>query len=228
MNSKWLEVDSYIEQRVLGPDPVLDAALAAAAAAGLPRIAVSAAQGKQLELLARLAGAKRILEVGTLGGYSAICLARALPADGYLLTLEIDPRHAEVARQTIDSARLPARIEIRLGPALETLAGLSPDVVAPFDVVFIDADKRHNPQYLEWAVKLGRPGTLIVVDNVVRDGEMLLESSRDADVRGIRRTYELLGSHPRIDATIIQTVGSKGYDGFALALVKAEAPGTQA
>jgi predicted O-methyltransferase YrrM len=227
MNSKWLEVDKYIEKRVLGPDPVLDAALATAAAAGLPRIAVSAAQGKQLELLARLAGAKRILEVGTLGGYSAICLARALSADGYLLTLEIDPRHAEVARRNIDSARLAARVDIRIGPALETLAELSPGVVAPFDVVFIDADKRHNPQYVDWAVKLGRPGTLIVVDNVVRDGEMLVESSRDSDVLGIRRTYELLGSHPRLDATIIQTVGSKGYDGFALALLKPEPSGAQ-
>ena len=227
MNAKWLEVDGYIEKRVLGPDPTLDAALAAAAAAGLPRIAVSAAQGKQLELLARLAGAKRILEVGTLGGYSAICLARALPADGYLLTLEIDPRHAEVARRNIDSARVPARVEVRVGPALETLAELSRDGAAPFDIVFIDADKRHNPQYVEWAVKLGRPGTLIIVDNMVRRGEILVASSRDADLQGIRRTYELLGSHPRLDATIIQTVGSKGYDGFALALLKPEPSGAQ-
>ena len=165
----------------------------------------------------------RILEIGTLGGYSTIWLARALPQDGYLLSLEIDPRHAEVARANLARAALAARVEVRVGRALETLPFIEAERLGPFDVVFIDADKENNPQYLEWAVKLARPGALLIIDNVVRDGKVLDPSGKDAATRGTRRTYEVLGTHPLLDATIVQTVGRKGYDGFALALVRAAA-----
>ena len=224
MRKVWTDVDQYIEAHVLHHDPVLADALAAADRAGLPEIAVSAAQGRQLELLARLARARRILEIGTLGGYSTICLARGLPEDGYLLTLEIDSSHAAVARSNLERAQLSARVEVRVGRALETLPFIESERLGPFDVVFIDADKDNNPQYLEWAIRLGRPGTLIIVDNVVRDGRVLDAQSTDGAIRGTRRTYDLLGSHPQLDATVVQTVGSKGYDGFAMALVRAKAP----
>ena len=223
MHKLWTDVDDYIEQHVLHHDAILTDALAAADRAGLPEIAVSAPQGRQLELLARLAGARRILEIGTLGGYSTICLARALPEDGYLLSLEIDATHAEVARANLERARLSARVEVRVGRALETLPFIESERLGPFDVVFIDADKQNNPQYVEWAIRLGRPGTLVIVDNVVREGRILDAGSTDAAVRGTRRTYDLLGSHPRLRATVVQTVGSKGHDGFALALVRAQA-----
>ena len=220
MPTEWTDVDRYIEERVLPRDPVLLEVLAATERAGLPSIAVSPAQGRQLELLARLAGATRILEIGTLGGYSTICLARALPTSGYLLSLEIDTHHAEVARANVGFAALAAQVEVRVGRALETLPFIEAERLGPFDMVFIDADKDNNPNYLEWAVKLGRPGTLIIVDNVVRKGKVLDATSEDAAIRGTRRTYEVLGSHPMLDATIVQTVGSKGYDGFAMALVR--------
>ena len=227
MTTEWTNVDRYIEERVLPHDPVLVEVLAATQRAGLPAIEVSPAQGRQLELLARLAGAKRILEIGTLGGYSTICLARALPPDGYLLSLEIDPRNAEVARANVERAALAARVEVRVGRALETLPFVEAERLGPFDVVFIDADKDNSPRYVEWAVKLGRPGSLIIVDNVVRNGRVLDATSEDAMIRGTRRTYDLLGSHPALDATVVQTVGSKGYDGFAMALVRGTTEGTR-
>jgi predicted O-methyltransferase YrrM len=227
VTAQWTEVDRYIEERVLPSDPVLLEVLAATARAGLPAIEVSPAQGRQLELLARLAGAKRILEIGTLGGYSTICLARALPPNGYLLSLEINARNAEVARANVELAALAARVEVRVGRALETLPFIEAERLGPFDVAFIDADKDNNPQYIEWAVRLGRPGSLIIVDNVVRDGRVLDATSQDAIIRGTRRTYELLGSHLLLDATVVQTVGAKGYDGFAMALVRAAAEGAR-
>jgi len=220
MEDLWTRVDRYIEQCVLPRDPVLEQALADTAAARMPAIAVSPAQGKQLELLARLVKAVKILEIGTLGGYSTICLARALPRDGRLVTLEVDARHAEVARRNIARAGLGTRVDILVGAALETLPRLEAERAGPFDLVFIDADKANNPTYIDWAVKLGRPSTLIVVDNVVRDGAVLDGESQDAAIRGTRRAYELLGSHPRLDSTVIQTVGCKGYDGFAMALIR--------
>lgn len=210
---------------MLPRDPVLLEVRAATERAGLPAIAVSPAQGRQLELLARLAGAKRILEIGTLGGYSTICLARALPTNGYLLSLEIDAHHADVARANVARAALAAQVEVRVGRALEMLPFIEAERLGPFDVVFIDADKDNNPHYVEWAVKLGRPGSLIIVDNVVRNGKVLDGASEDAVIRGTRRTYELLGSHPSLDATIVQTVGSKGHDGFAMALVRGASDG---
>jgi len=227
VTTQWADVDRYIEDRVLRPDPVLVDVRAATERAGLPSIEVSPAQGRQLELLARLADAKRILEIGTLGGYSTICLARALPPNGYLLSLEINARNAEVARANLERAALAARVEVRVGRALETLPFIEAERLGPFDVVFIDADKDNNPHYVEWAVKLGRPGSLIIVDNVVRNGRVLDAASEDAAIRGTRRTYELLGSHPSLDATVVQTVGSKGYDGFAMALVRGTTNGAR-
>jgi predicted O-methyltransferase YrrM len=215
----WTRIDGYIEERLVGHEPALAAATAASVAAGLPRIAVSAAQGKMLYLLARLTHAKRILEVGTLGGYSAIWLARALPPGGRIVTLEVDGRHAAVARGNLAHAGLGSVVDVRVGAALETLPALEREGGAPFDFAFIDADKENNPAYIEWAIRLGRSGTLIVVDNVVREGSILNAASRDADVRGTRRAYELVGAHPRLAATAIQTVGVKGHDGFLMALV---------
>ena len=212
---RWAEVDAALAALLAPPDEVLDAALAASAAAGLPAHDVSPLQGKLLELLARLQGARAILELGTLGGYSTIWLARALPPGGRLVTLEADPRHAEVARANLARAGLAAAVEVRVGPALETL----PSLAGPFDLVFIDADKRSNPEYLAWALELTRPGSLIVADNVVRGGAVADEGSTDAGVRGVRRFLELVAAEPRLHATAIQTVGAKGYDGFALALV---------
>jgi predicted O-methyltransferase YrrM len=219
----WTQVDDYIEKSLLGADPELEAALAASGAAGLPAIAVSPAQGKMLQLLARINGTERILEVGALGGYSTIWLARALPPGGRLVTLEADPHHAEVARDNIKRAHLAGVVDIRVGPALETLPRLLQESAGPFDFVFIDADKENNPAYVEWAVKLGRPGTVVVVDNVVREGSVLEAASTDAQVKGTRALYDLLGRDPRFDSTVIQTVGRKGYDGFALAIVKTTA-----
>jgi predicted O-methyltransferase YrrM len=215
----WTRIDGYIEERLVPQDPALTAAVAASAAAGLPTIAVSATHGKMLHLLARLARARRILEIGTLGGYSAIWLARALASGGSIVTLEVDPQHAQVARRNLARAGLDAVVEVRVGPALETLPTLERERAGPFDLAFIDADKAHNPDYIEWAVRLGRPGTLIIVDNVVRDGSVLDAASADAAVRGTRRAYELVGAHPRLAATAIQTVGVRGHDGFLMALV---------
>ncbi|HEX4837786.1 MAG TPA: O-methyltransferase [Solirubrobacteraceae bacterium] len=219
----WTAVDRYICDHLLREDPVLDAALRASDAAGLPPIAITPNQGRLLELLVRVHGARRILELGTLGAYSTIWLARALPADGRLVTLEANPHYAEVARANIANAGLADVVQLRVGPALQTLPELAGEG-APFDLIFIDADKQNNPGYLEWSLKLSRPGTLIVADNVVRGGAILdAEASDprlgDGGVQGVRRFYELLGAEPRLSATAIQTVGAKGYDGFALALV---------
>jgi predicted O-methyltransferase YrrM len=218
----WTAVDRYITDTLVGPDPVLDAAIAASNAAGLPTIAVSPNEGRLLHILAKAIGARRILEIGTLGGYSTIWLARALPADGRLVTLEYEPRHAEVARKNIARAGLSERIDIRVGPALETLPKLAGEGLGPYDLTFIDADKENNPDYFSWALKLSRRGSLIVVDNVVRDGEVADARSRDPMILGIRRMNELIASEPRVTATAIQTVGARGYDGFAIALVTAD------
>ncbi len=221
----WSAVDSYIAGQLIGSDPALEQALGDSSAAGLPGIAVTPAQGKLLELLARIHGARRILELGTLGGYSTIWLARALPAGGRLVTLEAEPRYAEVARVNIARAGFGDVVEIRVGPALDTLPGLAAEGAGPFDLIFIDADKGNYPGYFEWSLKLSRPGTVIVGDNVVRDGAILDPHAEDpltgdTDlIHGVRRFYELLASEPRVSATAIQTVGDKGYDGFVLALV---------
>lgn len=213
--ARWTSVDRYITGLLVPSDPALDAA----AAAGLPQHEVSPSQGKLLYLLARLQGARSILELGTLGGYSTIWLARALPAGGRLVTLESDPAYAEVAGVNIRRAGLGDVVEVRVGRALDTLPELAAEGRGPFDFVFIDADKESNPGYLAWALELARPGTLIVADNVVRGGAVADAADGDPRVQGVRRFYELLAAEPRVSATAIQTVGSKGYDGFALALV---------
>jgi predicted O-methyltransferase YrrM len=218
----WTAVDQYITDWLLPPDPSLASALEASAAAGLPAINVSPSQGKLLHLLARLQGARAILEVGTLGGYSTIWLARALPEGGRLVTLEADPKHAEVARANIAQAGLAGVVELRLGPALETLPRLEAEGLGPFDLVFIDADKPSTADYFVWAMRLTRRGSLIVVDNVVRKGAVADAASDDPNVQGVRRFYERLASEPGVSATAIQTVGVKGYDGFAIALVTAD------
>ncbi len=215
----WTTVDRYFEDLLLPRDEILAAALAASRAAGLPDIAVSPLQGRLLQLLAQTAGARRILEIGTLGGYSAIWLARALPADGQLVTLELEPKHAEVARANLARAGLAERAEVRVGPALESLAALAGEGAAPFDFVFIDADKAGYPDYWHWALKLARPGALIVADNVVRRGAVADAASTDANVQGVRRYLELIAGEPRVQATAVQTVGVKGYDGFCIARI---------
>jgi predicted O-methyltransferase YrrM len=221
----WTAVDDYISEHLLTPEPALEAALLASEAAELPSIAITPNQGKLLELLARIHNAHSILELGTLGGYSTIWLARALPQDGCLVTLERDPRYAEVARTNISSAGLVDVVQIRVGPALQTLPELYNEGAGPFDMIFIDADKQNYRGYLEWALKLSRVGTLIIGDNVVRAGAILHPDADDPGFEdggvaaGVRRFYELLGNEPRVDATAIQTVGAKGHDGFALALV---------
>lgn len=214
----WGAVDQYITDLLVPSDPALEAALEASAAAGLPAINVAPNQGKLLEILARLTGARAILEIGTLGGYSTIWLARALPADGRLITLEADPKHAEVARANIARAGLAASVEVRLGKALETLPAVAAEGHGPFDLVFIDADKPNNPDYFAWAMRLTRPGSLIIVDNVVRDGAVADPNSTDPSVQGVRRLNEIVAAEPRVSATAIQTVGSKGYDGLAIIL----------
>ncbi|HEY1451858.1 MAG TPA: O-methyltransferase [Roseiarcus sp.] len=212
-------VDDYFTRIIVAPDKALAEALAANAAAGLPSIDVSAPQGKLIHLLARMMGARKALEIGTLGGYSTIWLASALPHDGRLITLERNARHAEVARQNVARAGLSGKVEVRTGPALETLPKIEAEGLHPFDFVFIDADKANNAAYLEWALRLSRPGSAIVVDNVVRDGEVADARSADSDVVGVRRMFDLIAREPRLSATAIQTVGAKGWDGFALALV---------
>jgi predicted O-methyltransferase YrrM len=211
----WAAVDDYIGDRLLGDDPALSAALAANAAAGLPEIDVSPAHGRMLQLMARMMGARRILEVGTLGGYSTICLARALPAGGRLVTLEIDPHHAAVAWENLRRAGVAGKVELIVGPAADMLAGLK----GPFDFVFIDADKPSNPLYLKEALRLSRPGTAIVVDNVVREGGVLDPRSGDERIAGTRALFDAVAAEPRLTATAIQTVGVKKWDGFLLALV---------
>ncbi|MFD7284444.1 O-methyltransferase [Streptomyces sp. NPDC059863] len=218
---QWNAVDRYFTEQLAPADEALSAALAASDAAGLPAIAVSPNQGKLLQLLARIQGARTVLEIGTLGGYSTIWLARALPEDGKLISLEYDARHAEVARANLAHAGLDKIAEVRTGPALETLPVLAAEDAGPFDLVFIDADKANNPHYVEWALKLTRPGSVIIVDNVVRNGAVADPDSTDVSVQGTRRAIELMAEHPRLSATAVQTVGSKGYDGFALAHVLA-------
>ncbi|MBW4507573.1 MAG: O-methyltransferase [Scytonematopsis contorta HA4267-MV1] len=219
---KWTAVDSYITDMLLSNDPILEAVLQASNAAGLPPHNVSPNQGKLLMLLALIHQARNILEIGTLGGYSTIWLARALPTNGRLITLESNPKHAEVARENITRAGLANIIEIRVGRAVDTLAQLATSDCHPFDLIFIDADKPSNPEYFSWALKLSSKGSLIIADNVVRDGTVIEASSTDPKVQGVRRFNEMLGSEPRLTATAIQTVGSKGYDGFAIALVTSE------
>jgi predicted O-methyltransferase YrrM len=215
----WTAVDGYLGDLLVPADPALEAALAASAAAGLPAINVSAVQGKLLQLLARAIGAHNVLEIGTLGGYSSIWLARALPDGGRLVSLEADPRHAEVARANIARAGLDSSVEVRLGMALDLLPELAAEGGEPFDLVFIDADKPNNAAYFDWALQLTRPGSIIVVDNVVRDGDVIDAVSDSPTVQGVRRFLERLAAEPRVSATAIQTVGGKGYDGFAIALV---------
>jgi len=217
--ARWSAVDAYVTDRLVRSDPDLEAALAENAAAGLPAHDVSPPQGKFLHLLARLMDARRVLEIGALGGYSTIWLARALPPQGRVVTLEFDPKHAEVARRNIARAGLAGQVDLRVGPALETLPRLQAEGAAPFDLIFIDADKPNNPAYLDWAVKLSRPGSLIIGDNVVRDGAVVDADSRDDRVQGVRAFFDRLAADPRLDATALQTVGAKGWDGFAIALV---------
>ena len=216
---QWTAVDRYTTEMLVPHDAVLDAAVEASNAAGLPQIAVAPNQGKLLHLLARAHGARKILEIGTLGGYSTIWLARALPPGGRLITLEIDKKHADVARANIARAGLTSVVDLRLDPALETLPRLAAERAGPFDMTFIDADKPNIPSYFEWSLKLAAPGGLIVVDNVIRDGAVIDEASTDASVKGVRRLNELLRAEQRVSATTIQTVGSRGYDGFTLVVV---------
>ncbi|MFI9647759.1 O-methyltransferase [Streptomyces sp. NPDC052040] len=215
----WDGVDTYFTTLLSPADEVLAAALRDSEAAGLPPINVAPNQGKLLQLLAQLQGARRVLEIGTLGGYSTIWLGRALPADGRLVTLEYDATHAEVARGNLARAGLDRIAEVRVGPALESLPKLAEEHPDPFDLVFIDADKANNAHYVEWALKLTRPGSLIVLDNVVRGGRVTDGGSDDPGVRGTRAALELMASHPRLSGTAVQTVGTKGHDGFALARV---------
>ncbi|WP_127089768.1 O-methyltransferase [Aquabacter cavernae] len=215
----WTRVDDYIGEAILGPDPILDQVLASSEAAGLPAIAVSPAQGRLLALFVQMTGARRILEIGTLGGYSGICMARALPADGQLVTLEFDPAHAAVARSNFELAEVAGRISLKEGAALDTLPKLVAGGEGPFDLIFVDADKPNNPNYLEWALKLSRPGTLMVWDNVIRDGAVADGDSTDPRIQATRHLFDLMAANPRLTVTAVQTVGCKGYDGFALARV---------
>jgi len=216
---QWTAVDRYLTDLLVPPDPALDAALRTSAEHGLPAINVAPNQGKLLHLLASTMGATNILEIGTLGGYSTIWLARALPAGGKLITLEADAKHATVARSNIARAELSDRVELILGRAIDTLPKLAHDNRGPFDLIFIDADKPSVPDYFTWALKLARVGTVIIVDNVVREGKVVDTASKDASVQGVRRFMEMLAREPRVMATALQTVGAKGYDGFALARV---------
>lgn len=216
----WTAVDDYIVEKLLESDPVQQETLRHNAASGLPAIDVSAPQGKFLSLLVGMTGARKILEIGTLGGYSTIWMARALPDGGRLVTLEYEPRHAETARANIARAGLADRVEVRTGAAAETLPVLAAEGAGPFDFIFIDADKPSNPIYLDWALKLSRPGTVVVLDNVVRNGTVVEARNPDPSVVGTRKGFDVLANDPRFDATALQTVGAKGYDGFVIALVR--------
>jgi predicted O-methyltransferase YrrM len=216
----WTTVDNYVSEMLVPPDKALDQALEASADSGLPEIAVAPNQGKFLMLLARSINARNILEIGTLGGYSTIWLARALPKGGRVVTLEAVARHAEVARANFKRAGLADAIDLRLGKALDTLPRLAAEKPDPFDFIFIDADKENIPDYFTWSLKLARPGAMIIVDNVIREGEVVNARSKDPSVKGVRRFNEMLKSEKRVSATSIQTVGVKGYDGFTLALVE--------
>ncbi|MFB5675885.1 O-methyltransferase [Paenibacillus terreus] len=218
-SNTWTKVDEYIGEKLIEHDPVLEQVLVANRQADLPAIDVSPSQGKLLSLLAQMAGAKRILEIGTLGGYSTIWMARTLPADGKIVTLELDPHHAQAARANFALAGLEEKVDLRLGNALEQLAQLDQEGTEPFDLIFIDADKPNNPAYLRWALHFSHPGTVIIGDNVIREGEIINKHSTDPRIHGVRAFYDLLADEPRINATAMQTVGSKGYDGFVLGLV---------
>ena len=215
----WQKVDDFFTDALVPADRALDAALAANREAGLPAIDVTPLQGRFLELMVRATGAKRVLEIGTLGGYSTIWLARGLGAGGKLITLELDPHHAEIAQRNLDRAGLADRVELRIGPASASLAALVAENSAPFDFIFIDADKAGYPDYIRWSLKLSRPGTLILADNVVRDGKVIDPTEPHPHSQGVRRFTELVAAEPRLSTTVLQTVGSKGYDGFAIAIV---------
>ena len=219
---QWTVVDTYLTGLLVRPDKALDGALDTIAAEGLPSISVAPNQGKLLYLLARMIGARSVLEIGTLGAYSTIWLARALPADGRVITLEADPKHADVAKRNLTRAGLSSTVDLRLGVALETLPKIAAEKLGPFDVIFIDADKVNTTAYFEWALKLSHIGSLILVDNVVRDGAVADPKTADASVKGMRRFFDRLAAEPRVEATAIQTVGSKGYDGLAIARVIAD------
>ena len=216
---QWTAVDRYITDMLVPPDAALDAALEASNAAGLPAIAVAPNQGKLLYMLAKMRGARRILEIGTLGGYSTIWLARALPPSGRLITLEKDPKHGDVARANIERAGLSGVVDLRVDAALETLPRLKSEGAGPFDLTFIDADKPNIPSYFDWALRLAAPGGLIIVDNVIRDGAIVDETSTDPSVLGVRKLNEILRTEKRVVATTIQVVGTKGYDGLTFALM---------
>ncbi len=215
----WEAVDKYFGEMLIPHDSALDDALAAASAENLPAIQVSSVQGKLLHLLARIMSARNILEIGTLGGYSTIWMARALPEGGRIITLEADPKHAEVAQKNFARAGVENKVELRLGKALDTLPKVAADGRGPFDMFFIDANKSNMPEYFEWSLKLARKGSVIIADNVVREGAVLDARSKDADIQGIRRFLEMVGKEKRVSGTALQTVSTKNYDGFALVLV---------
>jgi len=215
----WEAVDKFLDKMMIPHDPALEDALAAAAAAKLPAIQVSSVQGKFLQLLARILGARNVLEIGTLGGYSTLWMARALPEGGRIITLEADPKHADVAKKNFARAGVESKVELRLGKALDTLPQVAAEGLGPFDLFFIDANKSNMPEYFEWSLKLARKGSVIIADNVVREGAILDEKSKDADIQGIRRFLEMVGKEKRVSGTALQTVSTKNYDGFALVLV---------
>jgi predicted O-methyltransferase YrrM len=219
MSDQWRAVESYLTDHLVPNDPILETALAESEAGGLPNIAVAPNEGKFLHILAKTIGAKKILEIGTLGGYSTIWLSRALPEDGKLITLEFEPKHAEVAKRNLERAGMGSKVEVRVGRAIESLPIVAEEGHGPFDFVFIDADKPSNPDYFAWALKLTRPGSLIVVDNVVRNGRITDEASEDAGVQGVQKLLDVLNAEERVISTALQTVGSKGYDGFSISLV---------
>ncbi|MCM3141088.1 O-methyltransferase [Brevibacillus sp. MER 51] len=219
---QWTAVDHYFTDKLLEADSVLDTVLQVNAAAGLPAIDVAPNQGKFLHLLARIQGARSILEIGTLGGYSTIWLARALPEDGRLITLEYDQKHAEVAQSNITRAGLDQIVEVKIGLALDSLIQLHEENQGPFDFIFIDADKKGNPDYFQWALKLSRKGTVIITDNVVRSGQVVDETNADPNIVGVRQFTDMVAEEQRVSGTVVQTVGSKGYDGFAIMLVTGE------
>jgi predicted O-methyltransferase YrrM len=219
MKDIWEAVENYLDKTLIPPDSALDAALADAVAANLPAIQVASVHGKLLHLLARIMEARNILEIGTLGGYSAIWMARALPDGGRIVTLEADPKHADVAQKNFARAGVADKVELRLGKALDTLPKVAADGRGPFDMFFIDANKSNMPEYFEWSLKLARKGSLIIADNVVREGAVLDAKSKDADIQGIRRFLEMVGKEKRVSGTALQTVSTKNYDGFALVLV---------
>jgi len=219
MQERWTQVDRYLSDLLAPSDDALTAVIEANHEADLPAIDVPATLGKFLSLLVTISNAKRVLEIGTLGGYSTIWLARAVSKDGRVVTLELDPRHAGIARENFARAGVAERIELRVGPAIESLRELHEAYAEPFDFIFIDADKKSLPEYLDWSLKLARKGTILVADNVIRDGEVMDAKSADPNVQGVRRYLELVAANPRLSATALQTVDGKGYDGFAMAVV---------